>query len=229
MYNKLIDMTYDRARNVFFSEIDTGGPIGLIWIMQDKDILDRMLVLLEFVDTWNDVKEFPPEPIMFPLTAEDIFNTIIHFNMQLPTHILLKSEYNWNEWISAYIIFMKKVIEIHKKALEYYVSRGIDEKYATREMESLQSITVSFEGVLKLVTIGASYTDLIQAGNYIVQELKSWGQSRPGAVRLSEAYLKAIGFYPDEEPPSMPEPNPNMVNDHMPRLECDKIDYPDQN
>ena len=65
-------------------------------------------------------------------------------------------------------------------------------KYLTNIMQSL-------DPVLSLLELTVSYKALFQATAQLLDELHTWRQSRPAAIRLSEAYLNSIGYYNNRE------------------------------
>ena len=119
-------------------------------------------------------------------------------NEFMPYFILCHSEYNWNEFLSAWLKIMSEYIEIHRHITQIYDEReNLDEvskNFVSDNMNILKDLSESMTVTLNLLDIGIGYTHLIQATDYIIQELSLQRQANPNPVRLSMAYLQSLGF-----------------------------------
>jgi len=199
MLNKLKEYSYGDARYIVLKELDTRGPIGDFLLNFQPHYATLVMQMGEFIDTWDSQMDaLPPSIMEIPGIQDQDFQTICAMHEMLPDFILLHSELDWNTFISAYLTFLSVFVNLTIDILHHY-----ETPENTAEMQDLvsriQHYVSSLDSTLRLCELGAGFSDLLHASQNIVRELQGWKQSNPSAVRLSQAYLKAIGFMPEDD------------------------------
>lgn len=205
MFNKMKEMTLGKARYTILKELDTRGPIGQLLLSLDPQMSSTMMNLCENlfeIDAWlgaieaaRQSGEAAPQPpqLGFDDHAVATFMTITG---ALPTFILLYSEMDWNTFCSALMTLVNSYVNVMMGALE---AVGCGQEEMNDQSSKADSLMMSMDPVMKLMELGAGYEDLLRASNKLIEQMKAFNQSSPSPVRLSEAYLKSLGFYTKKE------------------------------
>ena len=95
----------------------------------------------------------------------------------------------WEDFLSAWVSLMGNYIGV-------VMARVENEEFGDKEslIQTLMNIGESCEAITQLVEIGISYIDLLNASRQLVDEMKTWQNSRPTSLKLSEAYLDSLNF-----------------------------------
>ena len=196
MLNNFKVFEYPEARYIVLKELDTKGPIGRLLLNIVPDLANTMMGMSEMINCIHCAQ--PGEYIPQQGNAPHI-DHFIAVSEALPSLILVYSELDWNDFISAYCAFLHEYITAMR--CNYEVEEGAehltdDERhFFACGHEQLNALENTIAPVLKLVEIGIGYTELLQASGRMVEELQSWRQSRPTSLRLSRAYLEALGIH----------------------------------
>lgn len=194
MLNNFQVFEFPEARYLFLKELDTRGPIGQLLLNIDPHLANIVMGMAETIDLIHCAQ--PGEYIR----VENDVNThiFVHIGEVLPGLILTHSEYNWNEFISAYCAFVHEYVQAMHHNYSILVERDEvsddDRCFVDHKQRELEDLRHAVMPTLKLAEIGIGYNELLQASSAIVEELKSWRQSRPASLRLSRAYLEALGI-----------------------------------
>lgn len=196
MLNNFRVFEYPEARYLVLKELDTKGPIGRLLLNAVPNLANSMMGMSEMIDRIHCAQ--PGEYI--PQHGDSLHtNEFIIINEVLPSLILVHSEFNWNDFISAYCAFIHEYIACMRCNYDVRESDGTpmtDEEHHFFECghNDLNVLEETVLPTLKLAEIGIGYTELLQASGRMVEELQSWRQSRPTSLRLSRAYLEALGI-----------------------------------
>lgn len=204
MFNNFEVMTYPEARYAFLKELDTRGPIGRLLLIEIPQLTNSMMRAAEFIDTIATLEEHQYVDCGID---NDVRVAFCQIGERLPRLMLLESELDWNTFVNAYCAFMfeyTKAIRYnadlvlcnaekeHPESAEELILHANDAMHMADEIEYL------IKPALRLIEIGIGYTELLEASAHIVEELRSWQQSRPASLRLSKAYLDAMGIVSKE-------------------------------
>lgn len=187
MLNNFVQMTYGEARYEILKELDTRGPIGSFLLSRHQDLtatVEHMCRYLEKAMTPDtDPKSFGNFPNNVKCSLEFLL-------LRIPTYLIVYSEYEWNKFCSALFL----LVDNYLNAGESFVATCGDDEWTKAEKNYIQRIREQLSAILRIIDIGAGYTELCRASSQIVEELKTWSRSRPAAFKLSEAYLKSLGI-----------------------------------
>lgn len=196
MLNKLIPLTWGQARYEFLKELDTPGEIGERLIVIQPMIAELAFRASNWVDTFKDwipdpkTQECPDDlPFLDPDVQQIIYSTASY----MPYLILAHSEWNWTLFFSAFVTFVGTGIETTIRIIEAFCTDPNDALFLERK-QSLRDIDDYLKPLHVMAEFDVSYQDLIRAGALLMDEIKGWQQCNPSAIRLSSAYLQAIGF-----------------------------------
>lgn len=195
MLNKVINFQYGKARYIVLKELDTRGPIGQILTKNNSRSADIILDLADKIDRMEIcLSDSEAGSMPWPFSVnEDHFNFIIHTNRSFANLVLLNSELDWNTFINAWLAFVNHYLDVLQRYADPRRTPDNDNDYEQMHSQ-VCNIANSLQSVMKLLEIGYGYTELIEASNSLVQEMRGWQQSRPAAIKLSQAYLKSLGF-----------------------------------
>lgn len=205
MLNNIKEMTLGQARYTILKELDTRGPIGQLLLSLDSQMASTMMNLCETlfeIDAWlgacNEASEAQqPTPQPPQLGFDDRYiNSLMAMTGNIPTFALLYSEMDWNTYMSALSTLVNSYINITMESLHAVNCNGPELDEQEQKANMLGS---SMEPIMKLMEIGAGYEELLRASSKLVEQMKAFNQSSPAPVRLSEAYLKSLGFYTKKE------------------------------
>lgn len=201
MLQKIKEMSYGAARYMVLKELDTRGEIGRLLLNYDHQLAATMMNLCDWIDTaaialaenrfagikWESISHAPHA---FVTMAE-----------KFPFLILTESALNWDTFISAWNTIIQEFLGVMSACIQY-----LPKEDAERLIEMCNMIENTLRPTYTLAELGASYIDLMRAGNEITKELRNWRQSQPASLRLSQAYLRALGVIKDENGDSAPAP-----------------------
>lgn len=204
MLNKVEEFNFGQAKYIVLKELDTFGPIAKELLAKDlrnlnvemMEICDR----IELIQTWDKQGALPTS-----YHIEDRhFYCFISLGEVLPSLVLLRSELNWNTFIGGLLIIADEYCKCYAE-LTNIVFEEESKKETSNEMpciedniNRLQDIKNSFDAIKVLLEIGVGYTELLKASFDIARELKTWRNSNPASIRLSQSYLKALDFIDDK-------------------------------
>ena len=200
MLQNIKNMTYGAARYTVLKELDTRGNIGRLLLNYDHQLAANMMNICDWIDSAaialsnNEFKDIHWASI------ERAPNAFILVAEKFPFLILTASELNWDIFISAWIVITHEFLGVMNACIE-----RLPHEDAERLIEMCHKIDATLDPTYTLAELGASYTDLIKASNEMVKELRNWRQSQPASLRLSQAYLKALGVIHDEDEGPKPE------------------------
>lgn len=209
MITKIKHMSYGAARYCVLKELDERDSIGRLLLSYDPQLATKMMDFCDWIDKANIAYGNNTPELIDWGKAQDIPHTLIAFAEKFPFLTLSASELNWEGFLSAWLVIANEFVNI----LEHHLRTGhIPEQDARRLEQLVRACQDTLRPVYTLAELGASYTDLIKAGQELVREMQKWRQSQPASIRLSQAYLKAVGIIKDEdEGPrkgNNPPPNP---------------------
>ena len=195
MITKLLPLTYGQCRYEFIKELDTPGYIGEKLIMMQPQFAESMMELGTWVDQYIDAI---PDPNNMPcrpklLLFEDNISRFYNIINIIPYMMFANSEYDWTLFLSAFIGFVNTVCNVTIDIINNYHTPDNDDEY--RElMQNINDLLESLKPIYLIIEFSLGYSDLIKASAILVDELKGWTQSQPAPLKLSQAYLQAIGF-----------------------------------
>lgn len=211
MLSKMKEMNVGQARYVVIKELDTRGPIGQLLLNLDPQLTSTMMNLCEAIfetDNWlgecdkiceannNGAGQAYPDPPTFLGFDNRYVQIIMTIADVLPAYTLMYSELDWDTFCSAFATIIDNYISV--------VMAGIDRanfpsEHREEHERNAQMLSQCLNPIYKLVEIGAGYEELLRASAKLVQQMKSWEQSAPSPVRLSQTYLESLGFYTKKE------------------------------
>lgn len=194
MLNDFKVFEFPEARYLILKELDTRGPIGQLLLNIDARLANTVMGMAEDIDLVHCAQ--PGEYVN--VQNETPVNQFIYISDMLPSLILTHSELDWNTFISAYCAFIHEYVEAmhHNYAIKEELNEVPEDErcFLDHKRHELDELRQAVMPTLKLAEIGIGYTELLQASSTIAEELKSWRQSRPTSLRLSRAYLEALGI-----------------------------------
>lgn len=210
MIQKMKNIPYGTARYIVLKELDTRGLIGQLLLNYDHQLASTMMNLCDWIDRAEIALNGGNEPLSFD-SVRDIPHMFIFFTEKLPYLILTASELDWTEFVSAWV-----TIEHHFIGVMQALSEHMQEEERHGIIELCKGIEGTFTPLYTLIDLGVSYADMIKVGNELVREMQNWRQSQPASIRLSQAYLRALGVIKDEEagPQNCPPPPPHEVHEN---------------
>lgn len=196
MLQKFKEMSYGSARYLVLRELDERGPIGQLLLRYDSQLAVKMMNFCDWIDrSAIACGENRPDDIDWR-KANDIPGTLMMCAETFPFLILTASELDWTGFLSAWITIAKEFL-----AIAGYIAANSPEDQRHGINNIMRGVEETLRPTYTLMELGVSYIDLIKASSNLVQEMQKWRQSQPAAIRLSEAYLKALGVMkPDEGP-----------------------------
>ena len=206
MLNNIHNFNYGEARYLILKEIDTQGNIGRILISIIPNLSLTMIRAVEQIDAlsvWN-----PGDPENNLIISNDTINMFVTMQSVFPTLILTEDNLPWNNFMSAWCALANEFCSKYEGFANYKLAQNPNDPMARDILRHIETIGHTLEPIMRLAQIGAGYTELLKASAEMVKELKSWRQSRPSSLRLSQAYLTSLGLY-KEEGPSEPESGNN--------------------
>lgn len=181
-------MEFGEARYIVLKELDTRGDVG-------SKLLKHNHELLNIVEKVCSNLEASFSPQMGGLAAVDIPNNwelevLLQISTAFPSYMLQNlASPTWEDFLSAWVSLMGNYIGV-------VMARVENEEFGDKEslIQTLMNIGESCEAITQLVEIGISYIDLLNASRQLVDEMKTWQNSRPTSLKLSEAYLDSLNF-----------------------------------
>lgn len=195
MLQNIKNMSYGAARYTVLKELDTRGPIGRLLLNYDHQLASKMMNICDWIDSAAIALSNNQLQDMRWTSIDQAPNSFIFIAEKFPFLILTASELNWDVFISAWLVITHEFLGVMNACVEH-----LPREDAERLIEICHRIESTLEPTYTLAELGASYTDLIKASNEMVKELRNWRQSQPASLRLSQAYLRALGVIPDDEP-----------------------------
>ena len=197
MLNDFKVFEFPEARYILLKELDTKGPIGRLLLNALPHLANNVMGMADMINCVHCAQ--PGEYI--PQRGDGVsVHEFVAVGEILPGLILTHSELNWNDFISAYCAFVHEYVQAMTHNYDVRESDGTpltDEErcFFEQSRNDLRILQNAVMPTLKLVELGIGYTELLQASSKIVEELQSWRQSRPTSLRLSRAYLDALGIH----------------------------------
>lgn len=180
-------MTYGEARYEILKELDTRGPVGSFLLSRHQDLTSTVEHICRYLE-----KAMTPE-----VEAKDIGNfpgniktNIEYLLLRIPTYLVVYSELKWDTFCSALFL----LVDNYLSAGETFLETCGEDDWVKNERTYINRMREQLSAILRIIDIGAGYTELCVASSQIVEELKTWSRSRPAAFKLSEAYLKSLGI-----------------------------------
>lgn len=224
MITKIKNMSYGAARYYVLKELDERDDIGRLLLSYDPQLAIKMMDFCDWIDKANIAYgNNDPDSIDWR-KAQDIPNTLVAFAEKFPFLTLSASELNWEGFLSAWLTIANEFVNI----LEHHMRTGRLPEDDFRRLEQMaRACQDTLRPVYTLAELGAGYLDLIKAGSELMKEIQKWRQSQPSAIRLSQAYLKAVGIIKDEEEgPKGHNPPPPPPSAEGPRCNCNETTPP---
>ena len=187
MLNNFVQMSFGEARYEVLRELDVRGPIGAFLLSRHSELTGMIEHICRYLEKAMTPEVLPKDYGNFPNNIKYDLEFLL---LKLPTYLVVYSEYDWNKFCSALFL----LIDNYLNAGESFVCSCGNDEWAQQEREYIRQIREQLSAILRIVDIGAGYTELCKASSQIVEELKTWSRSRPAAFRLSEAYLKSLGI-----------------------------------
>lgn len=200
MLNKMINFNYSQARYIVLKEFDLRGPIATVLQCSGEHMSEIVMGIANEIEerniaihNWKTKGEW--SEAIVNLVPDNFAHIIQRICELLPHYILCYSDYNWNEFISAWLEFCNEYIRLltmgAEEASHYYnephpVIKDLQE-YAGMLARSLQS-------TLMLLEMGMGYTQLISSTDRLLSRMEEFKQDRPNIVRVSDAYLASLGY-----------------------------------
>lgn len=192
MLNKIRNFNYGEARYYVMKEIDTQGEIGRILssiVPQLSLIMIRVCEQIDRLHIWN-----PGDSEEDLQISQDTFNMFISIQQNYPTLVLTEDTLNWNDFMSAWCAMVHEFCSAFGSFANYKLEHNPQDPMANSMLQQLGGIEATLAPTMRLAELGAGYNELLQASAEIVKELKSWRQSRPASLRLSQTYLASLGL-----------------------------------
>lgn len=213
MLTEIRNFSYGEARYYVMKEIDTLGPIGRILTTIQPQLSLIMIRVLEQIDaltTWQ-----PGEDDSAFIITQDTLDMFIRIEREFPTLVLTEDKLPWNDFMSAWCAIVHQYCSMLGNYLDFKLSNGPADERSETLGQRIAMIQDTMAPVYTLAQLGAGYLELLQASSSIVKELKSWRQSRPASLRLSQTYLTALGLAKPEE-----GPKPSDCDNNSPECGC---------
>lgn len=197
MTEQLIQYSYGEARYEALKELDTRGRVGTILLKQHPDLVNIVNVMCNTLETamapdFEDILTLGNMPLNVKQTLASILGSY-------PSYMLVHSDCEWTVFTSAFILLVNNYLNLMESFTKACCQGATDDPWQKKELEIIEFMRSCIEGINNLVEIGVSYKTLIQASNAIVAELKTWGEHRPAAMRLSQLYLRSLGIKTEGE------------------------------
>lgn len=199
MLNKLIQFNYPQARYIILKEFDTLGKIAKLFAMPHEQLGEAILGLGEEIEQRNiALEEYHKTGVWGEVLTQPIpnnyLNIIVRISRDLPHHILCHSEYEWNEFISAWLTFCNEYARLVSDAIEilqeHHEFKG-DPEHMGQQMSDLVK---SIQSTINLAEIGIGYSQLIKSTEHLLEKMEQFEHDRPDIVRVSRAYLETLGY-----------------------------------
>lgn len=204
MLNKLVQLNYAQARYIVLKEFDLMGPIARCFIAPQErlaeeilgigeDIDNRQIALAEFKKTgkWGTALESP--------MPSNYFNAIMRISTNLAHNVLCYSEYEWNDFISAWLEFCNEYVRILYMMADELEHHPECKGNADHLRKQASDVAKNLQGILNLVEIGMGYSQLIASTEKLLEKMETFKSDRPDIVRVSNAYLTSLGYHKKEE------------------------------
>lgn len=199
MITTLKNLTIEQAKGIIFQNFDESTNEARVLRKQWPKILEMFETIIRQLEECENRKDvsylsFPPK---------EFANMMHEISVQLPSILLIESGYSWDNLCSA-IYFIFNSYSIAQVVLAQTVLQDTTQpkdilEQAKTNVQLFNEIQHNWLAVLQLIDIGASYLNLINASNYIIQQFRQWSVGNPSAVRLSEMYLKSLGYCKGKE------------------------------
>lgn len=189
MIFNLKEKDFGESRYIVLKEIDTVGQIGRLLINRNDALMQSIQEM-----TYNMEKAYLPECggiAAFELPHIQCLYDIIGATEALPSLILQDLHANWDDFLSAWLCLITNYCKIIVEKIELDPAQ----ERAKQCAENLSRLDRAIESIVRLFEFGLTYMDLINASRTLVEEIKTWGDARPMALKLSEAYLNTLNFY----------------------------------
>ena len=199
MLTEIRNFSYGEARYHVMKEIDTLGPIGRILTAiqpQLSLIMIRVLEQIDAITAWE-----PGEDDGAFTISQYTLDMFIRIEHEFPTLILTEDKLPWNDFMSAWCAIVHQYCSVFGNYLDFKLSNGPEDERSQTIAQRIGLIQDTLAPTYTLAQMGAGYLELMQASSSIVKELRSWRQSRPASLRLSQTYLTALGLVKPEEGP----------------------------
>lgn len=205
MVTNIKEMSYGAARYCVLKELDERGPIGQLLLSYDHQLANTMMDFCDWIDRTNIAYESNRPRDIDWRKADHMPAVLMSFAEKFPFLILSASELDWNGFLSAWLAIAGEFVTI----MNHHLQEPMPEPEKHKIEDIIRGCQETLQPVFTLVEFGASYLDLIKAGNELVREMKMWRQSQPSSIRLSHAYLRALGIIKDEGPDANEERGDN--------------------
>lgn len=200
MLNNLIQFNFAQARYVVLKEFDLRGPIANVLQSSGEHMSDIVMSSAEDIEQRNiALREWHENNVWSDLLISDLPNDVHHIIVRvcelIPHYILCYSDYNWNEFISAWLEFCNEYVRLLNIGAELSAERFGAECPTTIDLhDRAASLAKSLQSTLSLLEIGMGYTQLIASTERLLHQMEAFQQDRPNIVRVSDAYLTSLGY-----------------------------------
>lgn len=188
MIFNLKEKDFGDSRYILMKEFDTVGPIARI--IYDRYPMMRRAVA-EAMYTMEIV--YLPERgglASFNLPDFQMLWELCGTTESMTSFVLQDLGLQWDDFLSAWMSFITNYCKILCDKLEFEENEVLKNEYEV----IVKNIDNAISGLLNLFELGISYLDLIQTSRKLLEEMKAWGDARPTAMKLSEAYLNTLNF-----------------------------------
>lgn len=190
--NEVKKMNFGDARYLILKSLDTRDAIGSLLIKYSPQLLNTVGKVCNSLEEVMMAGE--GGNALFVIPDENELISIIEITRAMPCFMLQDIACPlWSDFLSAWIC----LIENFGGAILQKVD-GIEGPYEDKMRDTVGDMFQALTSIERLITCGNSYIDLIQATNNLLNEIKSWANTRPTSLRLSEAYLQALDFYKEK-------------------------------
>ena len=190
--NEVKKMDFSDARYLILKSLDTRDAIGSLLIKYSPQLLNIVGKVCNSLEEVMMAGEGGNS--LFEIPDDSELRAIIQTTREMPCLMLQDVSCPlWSDFLSAWIC----LIENFGGAMLQKVD-GIEGPHEDQIRATVGDMFQALTSIERLITCGNSYMDLIQATNSLLNEIKSWNNSRPTSLRLSEAYLQALDFYKEK-------------------------------
>lgn len=194
MIMQIKNMSYGDARYIILKSLDTRDEIGIILLNDYPQLLNTMGEVSKVIESAMSCGDGGLGSVQYPDFS--IIYTLKEITNSMPSYML--RDFNcmaWEDFLNAWLCICDNFCDIIKdKVTQEPENRPEFDKY----LHSIIDIQQGLGAIIRLITVGLSYIDLINATSSILDEVKTWKDSRPTSLRLSEAYLQALDFYKEK-------------------------------
>lgn len=194
MIMQIKNMSYGDARYIVIKSLDTRDEIGTILLRDHPQLLNTMGEVSRIIEEAMSCGNGGLGGVNYP--SPDVFRDLEVVTNTLPAY-MLRDIVNpaWEDFLNAWISLCDNLCNIVHAKIE---NEPDDNPCFNDMLNTMIEIQKGLGSIMRLIEVGVSYIDLINATSRILDEVKTWKECRPTSLRLSEAYLQALDFYKEK-------------------------------